>query len=88
MKRKLKRIEFRIFAPQAKNVYLCGSFNNWSESADAMTKESNGTWKKIKMLPEGKHEYKFLVDSEWTLDPACPETTYNEFGTENNVLRL
>jgi len=88
MKRKSKRVEFKIFAPHAENVHLCGSFNNWSESSDPMKKDSTGTWKKIKMLPEGTHEYKFLVDGEWTLDPACPETTSNEFGTENNVLRL
>ncbi len=30
MKEKAKRIEFRIFAPQAENVHLCGSFNHWA----------------------------------------------------------
>jgi|GEM_PF-6593879 1,4-alpha-glucan branching enzyme len=27
MKEKVKRIEFKIFAPRAENVHLCGSFN-------------------------------------------------------------
>jgi len=88
MKEKSKRVEFRIFAPQAENVHLCGSFNNWSESSDPMKKDSAGTWKKIKMLPGGTHEYKFLVDGDWTLDPECHDTTSNKFGTENNVIYL
>ena len=88
MKEKSKRVEFRIVALQAGNVHLCGSFNHWSESSDPMKKDSAGTWKKIKMLTEGAYEYKFLVDGEWTLDPECPDTTSNELGTENNVIRL
>lgn len=88
MNQRAKRIEFKVFAPQAEKVYLCGSFNNWSESSDPMKKDSTGTWKKIKMLSEGTHEYKYLVDGDWTLDPECHDTTPNEFGTENNVVYL
>ena len=88
MKEKAKRIEFRIVAPQAENVYLCGSFNHWSESSDPMKKDSAGTWKKIKMLPEGTHEYKFLVDGDWRLDPECHDTTPNTFGTKNSIIQV
>lgn len=88
MKKKSKRVEFRIFSPQAENVHLCGSFNHWSESPDPMKKDSAGTWKKTKMLTEGVYEYKFLVDGEWTLDPESPDTTPNAFGTVNNIIRL
>ena len=88
MKGKAKRIEFRIFAPQAEKVHLCGSFNHWSESSDLMKKDSAGTWKKTKMLTEGVYEYKFLFDGDWTLDPECHDTTSNKFGTENNVIYL
>lgn len=87
MNQRAKRIEFKVFAPQAEKIYLCGSFNNWSESSDPMKKDSTGTWKKIKMLSEGTYEYKYLVDGDWTLDPEC-HTTPNEFGTENNVVYL
>jgi len=88
MKKKSKRIEFRIVSPQAEKVYLCGSFNQWSESSDPMKKDGAGTWKKTKVLTEGVYEYKFLVDGEWTLDPECHDATSNKFGTENNVIRL
>jgi 1,4-alpha-glucan branching enzyme len=88
MKKGTKRIEFKIVAPQAETVYLCGSFNNWSESSDPMEKHGAGTWKKTKMLSGGTYEYKFLVDGGWTLHPECHDTTPNEWGTENNVLRL
>ena len=88
MKEKAKRIELKIFAPQAENAHLCGSFNHWSENADPMKRDSTGIWKKIKMLPGRTHEYKFLVDGDWTLDPECHDTVPNELGTENNVKRL
>lgn len=88
MKKGTKRFEFKIVAPQAETVYLCGSFNNWSENADPMQKHGDGTWKKTKMLSEGKYEYKFLVDGDLTLHPESHDTTPNEWGTENNVLRL
>ena len=64
VKHKAKRIEFKVFAPQAEKIYLCGSFNNWSESSDPMKKDSTGTSKKIKMLLEGTHEYKYLMVTE------------------------
>jgi hypothetical protein len=83
---KSKRVGFGIFAPQAENVHLCGSFNHWSESSDPMKKDSAGTWKKTKMPTEGVYEYKFLVDVECSLDPECPDATSNGFGTENNIL--
>jgi 1,4-alpha-glucan branching enzyme len=88
MKKGTKRIEFNIIAPQAETVCLCGSFNNWSEISDPMKKHADGTWKKVKMLSGGTYEYKFLVDGEWTLHPECHDTTPNEWGTENNVLRV
>ena len=53
-----------------------------------MKKDSAGTWKKIKMLPEGTHEYKFLVDGDWTLDPECHDTTPNTFGTKNSIIQV
>jgi 1,4-alpha-glucan branching enzyme len=43
MKEKVKRIEFRIFAPQAKNVHLCWNFNHWPENPDPLNKDCTGT---------------------------------------------
>lgn len=38
-------------------------------------------------LPEGLHEYKFLVDGEWKVSVADKACT-NPMGTENNILTV
>ena len=82
-----KRVEFRFYAPEAKQVQLSGSFNQWSRSSDPMKKDNSGTWKKVKMLQGGNtYEYKFIVDGEWQLDPGCNVTVQNEYGTLNNAI--
>ena len=50
-------------------VYLAGSFNNWSTSATKMTKNSDGVWSATVDLEPGVYEYKYVVDGEWILDP-------------------
>lgn len=84
-----KRVEFTFFAPGAKQVLLSGSFNKWSEKSDPMKQDHSGTWKKIKVLAKGKkHQYKFIVDGEWKLDPDCSATSLNQDGTLNNVIDI
>ncbi|NIM97030.1 MAG: hypothetical protein GTO24_02760 [candidate division Zixibacteria bacterium] len=88
MTAKKRRVEFKIFAPKAQQILLTGSFNRWSESSDPMKRDKTGTWKKIKMLPQGKYRYKFIVDGVWTLDPNCHDTVPNQYGTQDNVIRI
>uniref|UniRef100_F7GTI4 5'-AMP-activated protein kinase subunit beta-1 n=2 Tax=Macaca TaxID=9539 RepID=F7GTI4_MACMU len=54
-----------------KEVYLSGSFNNWSKLP--LTRSHNN-FVAILDLPEGEHQYKFFVDGQWTHDPSesCP----------------
>ncbi len=86
MSTKRKRVTFTVVAPEAVKVVLSGSFNNWSENADLMKKDETGTWKKIKMLPKGTYEYKFIVDGTWTCDPNCPDIVRDAQGSENNTI--
>lgn len=85
LKKKTRLIEFSLQAEDAERVCLAGSFNNWSQKADPM-KKSAGTWKIRKKLVAGTHEYKFVVDGEWMLDPRCERTVNNEVGGVNNVV--
>jgi 1,4-alpha-glucan branching enzyme len=82
------RFEFKVSAPDAKEVMLAGTFNDWSRSSDPMKKDKTGTWKKIKMLPQGTHEYKYVVDGIWMLDRENPRTALNQYGTRNNVVEV
>lgn len=86
MSKKSKRITFTVVAPEANEVVLSGSFNNWSETADPMKKDETGTWKKIKMLPKDTYEYKFIVDGTWICDPNCPDIICDAQGTKNNKI--
>ena len=36
-------------------------------------------------IPNGQHEYKYLVDGAWVHDHAQP-TTFNSYGTLNNIV--
>jgi 1,4-alpha-glucan branching enzyme len=88
MATKNKRVEFRIHAPGARQVLLSGTFNKWSETSDPMKKAEAGVWKKVKVLPAGRYEYKFIVDGEWTIDPLCSDTSPNGHGARNSVIEL
>lgn len=65
----LRKIHFELFAPEAKNVFLAGDFNDWDIHSHPMKKNSEGIWEiNIDLIP-GVYEYRFLVDRKWKNDP-------------------
>lgn len=54
--------------PAAKDVYLSGTFNEWSTLKTRMVKTDSG-WAAVLPLKPGKHQYKFIVDGRWIEDP-------------------
>jgi len=64
-------INFACEAPDAKEVFLCGDFNDWDPQAHPMQRMPNGVWKLHLQLPPGEHHYWFLVDGKPRLDPAA-----------------
>lgn len=80
--------EFSIEAPEAKSVFIGGSFNNWAPDKDKLKKDDTGTWRIILALPPGKHEYKFVVDGQWTEDPANPSKVPDPYGGSNSVIEV
>ncbi len=76
-------IEFVCHAPDAKKVFLAGSFNNWNKEALPMKKNKRGQWKAtIKLLP-GRYEYKFFADGSWVMDKYCAEVVSDDKGSVN-----
>ncbi|WP_210464581.1 glycogen-binding domain-containing protein [Rufibacter roseolus] len=73
--------------PNAKRVYLAGSFNNWRERDLLMNKTAKG-WELPLFLSHGTHIYKYIVDGEWHHDPTNPETVPNEHNSVNSILRV
>lgn len=68
----------------AKKVLLAGSFNDWSEDGFKMVPTDNG-WELSILLSGGKHQYKFIVDGKWILDPHNPVKEYDYKGHVNSV---
>lgn len=83
-----KPTEFRLYAPQAKQVSLVGSFNNWNPKTLSAKKDSRGNWAAKVSLKPGRYEYKFLVDGSWLNDPNCRFYVPNTFGTQNCVAEV
>jgi hypothetical protein len=69
----------------AKKVCVAGTFNNWDTLSDPLVYSVDNYWH-IKMdLPEGKYEFKYLVDdNNWELDPNIPFIPA-EYGPNNYI---
>lgn len=83
-----KRHTFSLEAPEAQEVFVAGTFNNWNPEGHPLKKDKKGVWKVALSLPAGSHEYRFVVNGEWQEDPACQVRCLNAFGTHNSVLEL
>lgn len=72
-------VAFRVWAPHAEQVYVTGSFNNWSPDAHPMVREENGYW--YTDVPEASvgDEYRYRIrngDLELSrIDPYAREVT-------------
>lgn len=89
-----KQTLFACHAPDAKQVFLAGTFNEWNPDATALSKGNDGTWTVNLKLPVGRYEFKFLVDGQWCCeanchtDAECPHCVPNDFGTMNRVCEV
>ncbi|MDI6638450.1 MAG: alpha-amylase family glycosyl hydrolase [Bacillota bacterium] len=81
-------VKFRYFNPRASRAYIAGEFNNWRAADCEMQRHPCGVWEIVVPLGEGAHEYKFVVDGEWTRDPHNPCMILNEHGTVNSVVEV
>lgn len=84
----LRRIEFSYFMPDAKQVCVAGTFNDWDTESMPLKKNKEGNWSSAVNLAPGRYEYNFFVDGEWTSDPTCSESVGNAFGTSNCVINV
>ena len=83
-----KPTEFKLYAPAANKVVVAGSFNKWDTKKLLAKKDSKGNWVAKVALKPGRHEYKFIVDENWTNDPRCTTCVTNTFGSHNCVVEV
>jgi hypothetical protein len=85
----LRKAHFHFKADPDRQVFLVGSFTSWNPAeAIRLAPNDDGRHAVSILLPPGRHEYKFLVDNEWSLDPECAECVPNAFGTANHVIEV
>lgn len=84
-----EEILFRLRAPEAARVSIVGSFNDWSPTDLLMRgPDAGGYWYTSVVLPRGTHQYKFVVDDKWLVDPENPLQNKDGFGGVNSVVEL
>ncbi len=82
------QVRFDFNDPQANEVFIAGTFNDWKPQATPMLSLGNGQWGKILVLPPGTYEYRFVADGEWMADPRASRVVPNPFGGLNSVLEV
>jgi 1,4-alpha-glucan branching enzyme len=82
----VKEVEFSFYAPEARNVFLAGEFNQWDTRSLPMTKDEEGVWRLMVELNPGSYEFKFFVDGAWFEDLTGAQLVPNPFGTQNYVV--
>ena len=87
-KLKVEKTAFKYFAPDAKEICLAGTFNQWQDKDLFLKKDKTGYWKISIPLGAGRYEYRFIVDGNWTNGQDQVECTPNSFGSWNTVLQV
>ena len=81
-------VHFECIAPEAKAVFVAGSFNEWNPATAALTRHLEGRWTTDLSLALGRHEYMFVVDGQWICDVAANEYAPNPYGACNAVVTV
>ena len=72
-------VAFRVWAPNAEQVSVIGSFNNWEGGKHAMEDEGNGYWYLNVAEARVKDQYRFLLSTPTgdfrRIDPYAREVT-------------
>lgn len=86
---------FRCTAPDAQQVFLAGTFNDWDPAGAPMMRDLDGRWTLYLDLAVGTYEYKFFVDGQWCCESGSGEAAEggqncvpNAFGTMNSMVTV
>lgn len=83
-----QEVKFTFSAPEAKKVFIAGTFNDWNTQSIPMIKGRDGTWRIKMKLRQGKYEYKYFADGTWVQNVSDAELVPNSFGTYNCVISV
>lgn len=75
-----------VYEGKAKNVTVKGTFSNWADIPLKLEKEN--VWSVTVEVPVGKHQYGFVVDGKYTLDPKNPKKVTTPEGFTNSYFEF
>lgn len=84
----MKMTNFALNAPEARSVYVTGSFNDWSLDENCRMRRDGEKWTVQLSLQPGTYKYQFIVDGRWREDPGNPRQERNSFGDINSLLEV
>jgi 1,4-alpha-glucan branching enzyme len=82
----IKPVDFSCSARGAKTVQLAGDFNHWYPIL--MAQLEDGWWFIRLWLPQGHHQYRFLVDGKPTLDLQATGTSRDEHNVPVSLIAV
>jgi 1,4-alpha-glucan branching enzyme len=82
-----RKMTFTFKDEPGKKVYVAGTFNDWGPNAAPMAdRDQTGVYAATLRISRGNHEYKYVVDGVWMVDPANPDCVINGHGSMNSML--
>jgi len=74
--------------PRASEVVIAGSWTDWQNAAEPMTKTDKG-WEYTKVFShDDELKYKFISDGNWTPDINAPDSIDDGFGGKNGLVEV
>ena len=84
-----KRVTFKLNAKKTDKVFVAGSFNDWDATAKSLKYDAKKKQHSVTMyLPTGEHQYKFVLNGAWCVDPECENWELNDLGSMNSVVEV
>ncbi len=83
-----KRVTFQVAAAPDIDVHIAGSFNDWNPEQHQLQPAEDGLYSLSILLPRGSHQYKFIIDGIWCVDPGCTDWAPNGMGSLNSVIEI
>jgi chromosome partitioning protein len=76
-------------ATNVQSISIAGDFNHWSCTATPLRYNPQlKVFEAIVELPPGTHQYRLVVDGQWTTDMYNQHTQLNSYGEPNSVVNV
>ncbi len=83
-----RQVTFVIYRPEAKNIQVAGSFNDWKEFTMYRNPKDPAMWGARYTLEPGTYTYKLVIDGVWMEDPENYTLIDDGIGNRNSSFTI